>query len=163
MAENRVIGVNNTLPWHLPADLRHFRELTSGHHVIMGRKTFESLGKPLPHRINIVITSNNQYTAPDCIVVPSLDSAIAAASPAEEIFIIGGASCYSQALPRADRLYLTVVHTMLQGDARFPEFDWNSWNEVARIRCESDKQNPYSYSFITLEKNRITSDVVTAE
>jgi dihydrofolate reductase len=152
MAENRVIGVNNTLPWRLPADLKNFREVTTGHHVIMGRRTYESLGKPLPNRRNVVITANAHYSAPGCVTAASLDAALRIAGSDPEVFIIGGASCYTQALPRADRLYLTLIHAQIPGDARFPPIEWGQWNEVSRVRHEADEKNPYPFSFLTLDK-----------
>lgn len=153
MAENRVIGVNNTLPWRLPADLRHFRQLTTGHHVIMGRRNYESIGKPLPERTNIVVTRNRGYQAPGCRVRHSLEEALQDCGSDPEVFIIGGAEIYRQALPGADRIYLTLVHARIPGDTYFPEFDQNEWKETQRTRCEADDKNPYACSFVIYEKN----------
>ncbi|MEE8197635.1 MAG: dihydrofolate reductase [Acidiferrobacterales bacterium] len=153
MAENRVIGANNALPWRLPADFRHFRALTTGHHVLMGRRTWESLGKCLPHRTNVILTSKPHYPAAGAIVVPSIDAALATVYGDREVFVIGGASLYAQLLPRAHRLYLTLVHARIPGDARFPEFDWNEWIELDRERYEADDRHPYPFSFITLERS----------
>lgn len=152
MAENRVIGIQNTLPWRLPADLRHFRQLTTGHHVIMGRRNYESIGKPLPDRHNIVLTRNPAYRAPGCQVKDSLDAALQDIQNDPEIFIIGGAEIYRQALGLADRIYLTLVHAEINGDTYFPEFDRHDWKEITRTRKEADERNPYAYSFVTYDR-----------
>ena len=154
MAENRVIGVNNTLPWRLPADLRHFRRLTTGHHVIMGRRNYESIGKPLPDRINIVVTRNPSYQAPGCIVMHSFADALAVARDDPEIFVIGGAEIYRQALDHADRLYLTLVHAQVPGDTYFPSFDQNHWQEISRERHEPDEKNPHACTFLVYDRKR---------
>lgn len=152
MAENRVIGVDNALPWRLPADLKHFRQLTSGHHVILGRRNYESIGKPLPDRSNIVITRNPGYRAPGCLVVHSLEEAFAAAQNDAEIFVIGGAEIYRQALARADRLYLTRVHAHINGDTFFPEFDNTEWEEMSREAHSADEKNPHAYTFFIYDR-----------
>jgi dihydrofolate reductase len=152
MAENRVIGVNNTLPWRLPADLRHFRQLTTGHHVIMGRRNYESIGRPLPERTNIVVTRNRDYRAPGCEVRQSLEEALRDAGDDPEVFVIGGAEIYRQALDKADRIYLTLVHADVPGDTFFPEFDARDWNEISRARHEADEKNPYACSFVTYDR-----------
>lgn len=152
MAENRVIGVDNTLPWRLPADLGHFRRLTTGHHVIMGRRNYESIGKPLPERTNIVVTRNRDYRAPGCVVVHSLEEALKRAQADAEIFVIGGAEIYQQALARADRLYLTLVHADVAGDTYFPDFAPDRWKEISRERHEADAKNPYPYSFLIYDR-----------
>jgi len=157
MARNRVIGRRNALPWRLPADMKHFRELTTGHPVLMGRKTFESLGRPLPNRTNIVITSDRHYTPQGCLVAHSLDEALALAvlhvPPNDpEIFVIGGEQLYTQLLSRADRLYMTQVETDAEGDAWFPEFDLGIWHEIQRNVHPADDKNPYSCTFLTLER-----------
>lgn len=154
VAQNRVIGVHNTLPWHLPADLKHFRRLTSGHPILMGRRNYESIGRPLPERDNIVITRQPDYRAPGCRVVHSLEAALAAASGAPEIFVIGGAELYAQTLARADRLYLTWVHAEIAGDTFFPEFDLHDWHENARERHEADERHAHPYSFVVLDRAR---------
>jgi dihydrofolate reductase len=152
MATNRVIGAANRLPWHLPNDLRHFRLTTTGHAVIMGRKNYESIGKPLPGRTNIVVTRNPRFTAPGCLVAHSLAEAIAAAGADDEVFVIGGAQLYAQALPLARRMYLTLVHADVAGDTHFPPFDWQAWRIVSREDHEADDRHPYPYSFLTLER-----------
>ena len=157
MARNRVIGRHNALPWHLPADMKHFRELTTGHPVLMGRKTFESLGRPLPNRTNIVITSDRHYAPQGCLVAHSLDEALALAVPHvppndPEIFVIGGEQLYTQMLSRADRLYMTRVETDAEGDAWFPDFDLGTWREIQRDVHPADDKNPYPCTFLTLER-----------
>ena len=154
LAENRVIGINNTLPWRLPNDLKHFRRLTTGHAIILGRKNYESIGKPLPERRNVVITRQSGYEAPGCLVAHSLDEALKMADDDAEVFVIGGAEIYQQTLARADRLYLTLVHAEVQGDTFFPEFDRNEWRESARERHERDERHAYAYSFVVLERIR---------
>lgn len=155
MGENRVIGRDNALPWHLPADLKHFRTLTTGHHIIMGRKTYESFPRPLPDRTHVVVTSDPHYrAAPGCIVVHNVDAALDAARNNSEIFVIGGASLYAQMLSRADRLYITLIHAAFAGDARFPEFDWDDWTEVSREQHAPDERNPYAYTFLALKRKR---------
>lgn len=132
MARNRVIGRDNTLPWRLPEDLRYFKATTLGKPVIMGRKTWESLGRPLPGRLNIVVTRNASYRAEGATVVTGLPQAIAAAGEVEEAFVIGGAELYRQALPLAQRIYLTEIATDVDGDASFPEFADSDWAEISR-------------------------------
>ncbi len=153
MAENRVIGIENRLPWNLPGDMQWFRRHTLGKPVVMGRKTFESIGKPLPQRHNIVVTSDPGYQAEGCSVVHSIDEALGAADEAAEVMILGGASFYAQMLPRADRLILTLVHAAIEGDAWFPEVAWEQWQEVERERHEPDERNPYPYTFLVLERS----------
>jgi dihydrofolate reductase len=152
MAENRVIGRDNALPWRLSNDLKHFRRITMGHAIIMGRKNYESIGKPLPGRTNIVVTHARDYRAPGCVVVHSVEDALAAAGNDPEIFIIGGAELYAQTLARAQRIYLTQVHADVPGDVHFPEIDARDWREVARERHEADADHAFAYSFITLER-----------
>jgi len=152
LAENRVIGVNNTLPWHLPNDLKHFRRLTTGHAIIMGRKNYESIGKPLPERTNIVVTRNRDYRVDGCLIAHSLDEALRLAGDDPEIFVIGGAEIYREALPRADRLYLTQVHAPIDGDTLFPEINRNDWKETAREPHAADDKHVYAYSFVVFER-----------
>lgn len=152
LATNRVIGIENRLPWHLPGDMKWFRQHTLGKPILMGRKTFESLGRPLPGRQNIVITSDTAYRAEGATIAHSIDHALQLAGDAGEIMIIGGESFYRQMLPHADRLILTLVHAEVEGDAWFPEFDWNKWQEVTREDHPADEKNPYAYSFLVLER-----------
>ncbi len=152
MAQNRVIGKDNALPWHLPADLKHFKAMTLGKPIIMGRKTWESLPGKLPDRTHIVVTANPDYQADGCVVVNSLEQAIAAAGVAPEVMIVGGAMLYGQALSLADRIYLTMVEADAEGDIQFPEYDQQQWRETARERHPGDDKNPHAYSFITLSR-----------
>jgi dihydrofolate reductase len=152
MAANRVIGQDNQLPWHLPADLKHFRQTTMGKPILMGRKTYESIGRPLPGRTNIVITRDSAYSAAGCEVVNSIDAAIAAAGEQDEVMVIGGAELYRQVLPRADTIYQTRIHEAFAGDTFFPEISNSEWHQVARIDYEADENNPHDYSFIRLER-----------
>lgn len=153
MAENQVIGKDNELPWHLSADLKRFKQITMGKPIIMGRKTFESLpGGALPGRHNIVISRNHQYHPEGVTVVDSLDAAVDAAGDVEEAMVIGGADIYFQFLPRADRLYLTQVHTVVPGDAHFPAYNRREWRLIVEEHHPADENNPYPYSFLTLQR-----------
>jgi dihydrofolate reductase len=152
MADNRVIGHDNRLPWHLPADLRHFKQVTLGKPVLMGRKTHESIGRPLPERTNIVVTRDRSYTAPGCVVAHSVESALKAAEGCAEAMVIGGTEFYRQLLPITDCIYLTLVHAAFEGDAFFPELEESEWREVERTDCAPDEKNPWPYSFIRLER-----------
>lgn len=157
-AENGVIGRGNALPWHLPEDLRYFRRVTMGKPLVMGRRTFESIGRPLPGRTNIVISRNPQFRAEGTRVVASLDDAlqlardIALADGVDELLVIGGAEIYAQAIPRADRLYLTLVHAAVEGDALLPPIDWREWRETGRERHRGSGDNPHDYSFLVYER-----------
>lgn len=158
MAENRVIGRDNQLPWHLPNDLAYFKKVTMGKPIIMGRKTFESIGRPLPGRENIVITRQSDWARDDVTVCNSLEDAIAHASSLAavqnltEIMVIGGSEIYKQALNRADRLYLTRVHGSVEGDALFPALNEAHWIEQSSERHDASGSNPYDYSFIVLDR-----------
>lgn len=153
-AEKGVIGKDNQLIWHLPEDLKMFRRLTTGHVIIMGRKTFESIGKPLPNRTSIIISRNTDYLVEGCIVVSSLEEAIEKAKEieTEEAFIIGGAQIYALALDMADTVYLTQVHHNFEGDAFFPVLDTNIWTETERKSFQPDEKHAYAFDFVTLEK-----------
>lgn len=151
MAKNRVIGNHNTLPWHLPADLRHFRDTTTGHCIIMGRKNYESIGRPLPNRNNIILTNNPSFEAAGCIVVHCIEQALQQCRE-EEIFIIGGAEIYRLFLPLAQRLYITEIDAEADGDTFFPEYDTQEWQETERRSYHSDEKNPYSYSFVKYQR-----------
>lgn len=152
MSDNRVIGRQNQLPWRLPADLKHFKKITTGHPIILGRKTFESIGRALPDRCNVVITRDVDFQAPGCVVVNSIETALLAVAYSEEAFVIGGALLYQQLLSRVCRLYLTEIHHHFEGDAYFPELDMSEWKLIDREDHEPDTENIYSYSFITLER-----------
>mgnify|MGYP003576258397 CR=1 FL=1 len=147
--ENGGIGRNNQLLVHFPADLKHFRKLTTGHPVIMGRKTYDSMGKALPNRRNIVITRKADLTLPDAEVVNSLDEAISLCENEEEVFVIGGAEIFRFSFPKSDRIYLTKIHQAFEADTFLPEIDQQKWREVAREDHSPDEKNPFKYSFIT--------------
>jgi dihydrofolate reductase len=145
VARNRVIGLNNTLPWHLPEDLKHFRALTTGHHIIMGRKTYESLNRLLPGRTTVIVTRNPDYHVPGALVAASLPRAITLCDRDVEVFLIGGAELYREALQLADRLYITAIDAEYEGDAFFPEFDQATWQEIAREQHISAEGLRFSY------------------
>jgi len=148
MANNRVIGKDNQMPWHLPADLGHFKAVTLGKPVIMGRKTYESIGRPLPGRRNIIISRNSDYTVEGCETAVSLEDAMKMVKKVEELMIIGGGHLYSQAMPLADRLYLTFIDLKVDGDTLFPEFEHLNLTEVKREKHLKDEKNPYDYQFV---------------
>lgn len=152
LSENRVIGQNNTLPWHLPDDLKQFKALTLGKPIIMGRKTFDSIGKPLPKRRNIILTRNPDYHVEDCEIAHDLPSALALVKDEPEVMIIGGEKIFSLTLPQADTLLLTLVHQHIDGDAYFPEWDPALWEECDRTEHAADAQHAVSFSFVRLEK-----------
>ena len=153
MADDRVIGIENRLPWKLPADMKWFRQHTLGKPIVMGRKTFESFGsKPLPQRTNIVVTRDKNYQAEGTVVVNSIDEALKAAGNVEELMIIGGASFYEQMLPKADRLYVTQVHGRFEADAFFPEFDMSGWRQTLNEEHTEDEKNAYKYSFSVYDR-----------
>lgn len=154
MDRNRLIGKDNALPWRLPADLQHFKRVTMGKPVLMGRKTYESIGRALPGRENIVITRNRDFTAEGCTVLHSIDEALQHAAQHDEVMVIGGANFYEQLLPRADRLYLTLIDGAFEGDAWFPQWNEGEWQEVASEAYEPDENNPYGYRFVTLERGK---------
>jgi dihydrofolate reductase len=154
VAENGVIGNNNQLIWHLPNDLKQFKRLTTGHCIIMGRKTFDSIGKPLPNRTSIIISRNADFKVIDCFTVDSLEKAISVAQEKgeTEAFIIGGAEIYRQALPFVDKIYLTEVLHSFEGDTFFPKINGTIWRETSREDFGTDEKHLYPYSFVTLEK-----------
>jgi dihydrofolate reductase len=159
-AQNRVIGRDNALPWYLPNDLKYFKQTTLGKPIIMGRKTYESIGKPLPGRTNIVITRQTDYQPDGVKVVHSVAEArdlaesVCLIDGQEEAMIMGGAEIYTLALPDADRLYLTEVHADVDGDANFPEYDKTEWQEISREDFSAEGSNPYNYSFVVYDKKR---------
>lgn len=153
IAANNALGKDNQLIWHLPADLKRFKKTTLNHAVIMGRKTFESLGKPLPNRTNILITRDKNYKAEGCAVVNSLKAALKAALKIDENpFILGGAEIYKQAMPFADKLDITFVHHKFEADVFFPEIDKTIWKETFRENFKADENNKYDYSFVTFDR-----------
>ena len=151
---NNGIGYQNQMPWHLPAELKLFKELTMGHHLVMGRKTFEAIGKPLPGRITIIVTRNSNYTAPGCLVTHSLDQALQVAQNAneEEVFICGGRSIYAEALNIADRLYLTRIHDDYQTDIFFPDFEPADWDEISSDFHPADQKNTSPFTFFVYDR-----------
>jgi len=153
MTDERVIGIKNALPWKLPQDMKWFRRQTVGKPIVMGRKTYESFGaKPLPDRLNIVVSHDKNYHSEGAVVVHTVDEALSAAGNVEEVMIIGGASFYAQLLPRADRLYITYVHTQVNGDAWFPAFELKDWRQVEQTACDADEKNPHPVSFVILDR-----------
>lgn len=157
LSQNRVIGLNGQMPWHLSADLKKFREITTGHPIVMGRVTHEAIGRVLPNRTNIVVTHNKDYQADGCLVFDDLQLALNhAATLSDEVFVIGGSTLYSALLPVANTLYLTEIHQDFVGDTYFPEFNRAEWQEVQRITVDDDPSVDFSYSFLTLKstKNR---------
>ena len=154
MSRNRAIGRDNQLPWRLPADLAFFKRVTMGHPVIMGRRTYESIGKPLPGRLNIVVSGNRDFRAPGCTVVGSMEEALRAAAGAEEVSIIGGSSIFAAALPHADTIYLTEVDADVEGDVFFPPFDRSQWRETELERHAPDERHAYPFRILKLERKR---------
>lgn len=152
IAENRAIGKDNELLWHLPKDLKHFKEITKGHTIIMGRKTFDSIRKPLPHRRNIVVTRQKDLEIEGAEVVGSVDEALALCADEKEVFIVGGAEIYNLAMPRTDRIYLTTVHETYQADAFFPELNKSLWKETESQYHEPDDRHSAGFTFTTLER-----------
>jgi dihydrofolate reductase len=152
MAKNHTIGVNNTLPWRIPADLQHFKRLTLGHHILMGRKTFDSIGKPLPQRTTVVITRNPELQIDGCLMAKSLEAAIAACAGETEIFVVGGAEIYAQALPYANTLYLTEIQQDVVGDAHFPAFKLSEWQEVSREAHQQESPQTLLYHFVCYQR-----------
>ena len=154
MSQNRVIGANGGIPWHLPEELKRFRRLTMGHHVVMGRKTWESLGRLLPDRTTVIVTHQRAYQAPGAKVAHTLDEAIAACGDDSEIFVIGGAGIYAYALPRAARLYVTTVEATIEGDTFMPVFESGDWREVSVESFPADGRHRYSFRCAVYERER---------
>ncbi|MBA2408645.1 MAG: dihydrofolate reductase [Gammaproteobacteria bacterium] len=152
MTPDRIIGRDGGMPWHLPADLKRFRELTMGHPMIMGRRTFESLGRILPGRRHIVVTHNTGFKCPGVDVAPSLNDALTLSAVSDEVFVIGGAQIFREALPLADRLYITLIAADIKGDTFFPEFEKSTWREVAREVRAQDDENRYPLTLLIFER-----------
>lgn len=154
MDDNRVIGKDNQLPWHLPEDLKFFKRVTMGHPIVMGRKTYDSIGRPLPGRENIIITRNPDYRNDDCTVFNRIDDFLAYCTekPEEEFFVIGGAEIFHQMLNNADRLYITEIHEEFEGDTFFQEIDMENWNLISREKGLKDEKNSYDYEFTIYER-----------
>ena len=152
MAKNRVIGADNIIPWKLSGDLKMFKQITMGHHLIMGRKTWESIGRPLPGRTTVIVTRQRNYAASGALVADSLDTAIVACGNDEEIFVIGGAQLFAAVLPRADRIYLTQVDIEINGDTWMPEFDLTQWQLHRSETYSADEHNQYEYLFAIYDR-----------
>ena len=152
MDKKGVIGLEGDLPWHLSADLKRFKAMTMGKPLIMGRKTHESIGRPLPGRKNIILTQSQEFKAEGCTVVHSLEEALLAAGEVDEVMIMGGSGIYDQSLDRANRLYITEVHADVRGDVYFPEFDIGEWVEIEREDHSADDKNDFDYSFVVMER-----------
>lgn len=152
MAANRAIGLENRLPWHLPDDLKRFKALTMDHHIVMGRKTYDSIGKPLPGRSTVIVTRNVDYAVPGCIAVNSIDAALTVSYGDEEVFFVGGADLYRQALPIANRLYLTEIQRVFDGDAFFPEYDTSQWRETSRERHRTEDDKGFEYHYVIYDR-----------
>lgn len=152
LSENNVVGIENRLPWKISADLRRVKALTMGHHILMGRKTHESIGKPLPGRTNVIISRNGNYSAEGCVIVNSLDAALELAKQDPEIFVFGGGEIFKQALPLVQKIYMTRVHTNIDGDTYFPELNPEEWQLTEEERHAADEKNEFDYSFLTYER-----------
>ncbi|WP_221564807.1 dihydrofolate reductase [Alkalihalobacillus sp. TS-13] len=153
MGKNRVMGKDNDLPWHLPEDLKWFKRVSSGHTIIMGRKTYESIGKPLPNRKNVIVTNDKNYEAEGCVVTHSLDEALR--QDGEELIIIGGAEIFKQVLEKTSRIYLTYIDEEFEGDTYFPDLDESKWEMKSKEKGIKDEKNPYDYYFIIYDRKEI--------
>lgn len=154
MDRNRVIGKDNDLPWRLPADLAYFKKKTTGHTILMGRKTYESIGRPLPNRLNVILTKNKHFTAEGCIVVHSVEEALALMNKKEdEYFIIGGSDLFKQFFPYVDRMYITFIDEEFEGDTFFPEIDMSDWKLISKEKGKKDEKNRYDYEFLVYERS----------
>ena len=154
LANNRVIGKDNEMPWHLPADLQFFKKTTMGCPIIMGRKTYDSIGRPLPGRLNIILSRDRSLFLEGCTVVNTLESALLAARGAEEVFITGGSHLYNKFIGNADRLYLTLIDAEFEGDTFFPDYTQYKWKETQSVKHSVDAKNPHPYTFLTLDRLR---------
>ncbi|RKD68843.1 dihydrofolate reductase [Sinobaca qinghaiensis] len=154
MDKNRLIGKDNQLPWHLPADLKHFKKVTSGGTIVMGRKTFESIGKPLPNRRNIIVTKNKTFQADGCEVIYSLEEVQELGKKEEEFFVIGGAEIFNACLPYADKMYLTHIDESFEGDTFFPEWNTAAWEKLEEEQGAVDDKNKHPHRFITWQKSK---------
>lgn len=152
VAQNGVIGTENSLPWSLPDDLAFFREQTKGHHIVMGRKTYASIGRLLPNRTTVILTRDPGFAVPGALTAHSVEAVLAIITADPDPFIVGGAEVYALFLPHVDRLILTEVHTEVAGDAKFPEFDKKVWRETKRVHHAADERHAYAFDFVTYEK-----------
>jgi dihydrofolate reductase len=157
MAKNRVIGADNKIPWHLPNELKLFKRLTMGHHIIMGRKTYESIGKLLPGRTTVIVTRQRDYAIPGALVAHSVDDAIAACTGDDEVFVIGGADLFRETLPTADRLYLTTVDAEPAGDTFMPELDTAAWNEISAESFGKDDKHEHAYRLTVYDRAGVSA------
>lgn len=148
MSENQVIGHNNQLPWHLPADLKHFKKVTLNHTILMGRKTYESIGKPLPNRRNVILTQDRSFKAEGCEIVHDIQSTLAF----DDLYVIGGTQVFKLFWPYINKLHLTLIHKKIEGDTFFPGFNVEEWRLISREDHQADEDNPFDYSFLVLEK-----------
>ena len=153
MDENRVIGKDGEMPWHLPNDLKYFKRVTEGHAILMGRKTFDSIGRPLPKRRNIVVTRDESFTAEGVETVHDLDHALEQLRH-EDGFVIGGAEIFARALPKADKLYITQIHERFEGDTYFPSFLLEEWHLISKEEGQQDEKNAYAHSFLVYERKK---------
>lgn len=153
LSENNVVGLKNQLPWKLSADLKRVKALTMGHHIIMGRKTYESIGKPLPGRTNVIITRNNDFKAEGCVIANSLEHALQIAANDTEVFIFGGGEIFRDALGLVSKIYMTRVHTKIEGDTHFPDVEPSEWKITQLEEFKADEKNEFDYSFLTLERS----------
>lgn len=156
MDQNRVIGLNNDLPWHLPNDLRYFKNVTTGHTIVMGRKTFDSIGRVLPNRKHIVLTRSKRQFPDEVIVVRNIEEILHYAKEhnEEEIFIIGGAELFKLMFPYVDKMYITLIEESFEGDVYFPEFNESEWKLISKVKGEKNEQNPYDYYFLIYERSK---------
>ncbi len=152
MAKNRTIGVDNTLPWRCPDDLKRFKALTMGHHMIMGRKTFDSIGRPLPGRTTVIVSRDTHLRIPECIVAHSIPDAMAHGYHDPQVFVVGGAEIYKQAMEFADVMYITEIQKDVEGDAHFPDFDINEWRETSREIHHQEQPEVFDYHFVTYQR-----------
>lgn len=153
MDANRLIGRENQLPWHLPKDLAYFKRMTMNHKIVMGRKTFDSIGRPLPGRENIILTRDKQFSRNDCLIIHSMDELLELSKQSdEEIFVIGGSEIFKEILPHSDRLYITHIYHEFEGDTYFPETDDEDWEVISREVGETDDKNPYHFEFVVYDR-----------
>jgi dihydrofolate reductase len=157
MAKNRVIGADNRIPWHLPSELKLFKEVTMGHHIVMGRRTWESINRLLPGRTTVIVTRQPDYTVPGAIIVHSLEDAFAASAGDDEVFVIGGAELFRETLPAADRLHLTIVDAAPEGDTYMPDIDWSAWQETTSRSSPADERNPLAFRYSMYERRNVTA------
>ncbi|MDQ0350809.1 dihydrofolate reductase [Alkalibacillus filiformis] len=152
MDDNQVIGLNNDMPWHLPNDLKYFKKVTSGSPIVMGRKTFESIGRPLPNRHNIIMTRNEQYTQESCSIVHQWEDLSPLVDGEEEVFIIGGSELFKDALEQVDYMYITRIHETFDGDTYFPTINWDDWELVSEQSGELDEKNKHEHTFLVYRR-----------